>query len=173
MKIAVIVGTAALVLAGSWVAWANLAGSGGGRPLAAAGPQAIASEGKLPAAEQPGGFMHASPGLAFVINSNEASISLIDVGTRQEIRRIPVLREPHHMALTPDHRLLLVGDTAGNEMLFLNPTTGNVEKRMTISDPYQFGFSPDGKWLVVNGLLRNQIDIYDAATMQLASRVPV
>ena len=116
---------------------------------------------------------HASPGLAFVINSNEASISLIDVDTRQELRRIPVLREPHHMALTPDHHLLLVGDTAGNEMLFLNPTTGDVEKRMTISDPYQFGFSPDGKWLVVNGLLRNQIDIYDAATMQLAGRIHV
>ena len=174
MKIAAIVGTAAVVLAGSWVAWANMAGPGGGRQLAAAASlQAIAGGNELAAAELLRNPTNASSGLAFVINSNEASISLIDVGTRQELRRIPVLREPHHMALTPDHRLLLVGDTAGNEMLFLNPTTGDVEKRMTISDPYQFGFSPDGKWLVVNGLLRNQIDIYDAATMQLASRVPV
>lgn len=172
MKIAVIVVTAAVVLAGSWVAWANMAGSYDGRQLAA-GPPAIVSDTKHPVAEQPGSRTPPSPGLAFVINSNEASISLIDVGTRQEIRRIPVLREPHHMALTPDHRLLLVGDTAGNEMLFLNPATGDVEKRMTISDPYQFGFSPDGKWLIVNGLLRNQIDIYDAATMRLATRVPV
>ena len=173
MKIAVIVGTAAVVLAGSWVAWANMAGPGGARQLAASGPQAVAGGSELAAVESPRSSMHASPGLAFVINSNEASISLIDVDTRQELRRIPVLREPHHMALTPDHHLLLVGDTAGNEMLFLNPTTGDVEKRMTISDPYQFGFSPDGKWLVVNGLLRNQIDIYDAATMQLAGRIPV
>lgn len=112
-------------------------------------------------------------GLAFVINSNGASISLINVSTGQEVRKISVLREPHHMALTPDHRFLMVGDTGANEMLFLNPSTGIVEKRMPISDPYQFGFSPDGKSLVVNGLLRNQIDIYDAATMRLAVRVPV
>ena len=111
-------------------------------------------------------------GLAFVINSGEASISLVDVATLTELRRIPVLREPHHMALTPDHRFLIIGDTAANELLFLDPLTGEVTKRMSVSDPYQFGFSPDGKWLVVNGLLRNQIDIYDAATMRLTSRIP-
>ena len=49
-------------------------------------------------------------GLAFLINSNEASVSLFDVTTRTELRRIPVLREPHHMALTPDGKSLLIGD---------------------------------------------------------------
>lgn len=173
MKIAMLAGAAAVVLVGSWVAWANMPGSGGEQRLAA-GPMPAAAGGQSsPSARSPIVPTKASPRLAFVINSNDASISLIDVSSRQEVRRIPVLREPHHMALTPDHRLLLIGDTAGNEMLFLNPVTGDVEKRVTISDPYQFGFSPDGKWLVVNGLLRNQIDIYDAATMQLAARVPV
>src|SRR5438874_919923 len=42
-----------------------------------------------------------------------------------------------------------------------------------MSDPYQLQFSPDGKWLVVNGLARNQVDIYDAATMKLLNRVPL
>jgi hypothetical protein len=79
----------------------------------------------------------------------------------------------HHMALTPDHSFLVVGDTTANELLFLNPVTGGVEKRMPVTDSYQFGYSPDGKWLVVNGLLRNQVDIFDASTMQLANRVPV
>ena len=112
-------------------------------------------------------------GLAFVLNSADASISLIDVGQRREIRRIPVLREPHHMALTPDHRSLLVGDTAGNTVFFLDPSTGEVQRQLPISDPYQLQFSPDGKWLVVNGLARNQVDIYDAATMRLLKRVPL
>ena len=109
--------------------------------------------------------------LAFVINSSSASISLINVDTRVEIRRVPVLREPHHMALTPDRKFLLIGDTAGNEMLFFDPGTGDLVRRMAMSDPYQFGFSPDGKWLTVNALARNQIDIYDATTMVLAHRV--
>ncbi len=116
-------------------------------------------------------FAAARP-LAFVINSAEASVSLIDLETKQEIKRIPVLREPHHMALTPDGKSLLVGDTAGNAVFFLDPATGETQRRATISDPYQLQFSPDGKWMVVAGLARNQIDIYDAATLTLAHRIP-
>jgi YVTN family beta-propeller protein len=110
--------------------------------------------------------------LAFVINSNDASISVIDVDTRTEVKTIPLLREPHHMALTPDHRSLLVGDTAGNAIFFFDPRTGDLQKQMTVSDPYQLVFSPDGRYLTVAGLARAQIDIYDAATMQLLHRVP-
>jgi DNA-binding beta-propeller fold protein YncE len=109
--------------------------------------------------------------LAFVINSGAASISVLDVAQQKEIRRIPVIREPHHMALTPDHTALLVGDSFGNELLFLNPRTGDIERRLPIADPYQIEFSPDGRWLVVTGLARNQIDIYDAASFKLIKRV--
>lgn len=112
-------------------------------------------------------------GIAFVLNSAGASVSVIDMSTMKEVRRIPVLREPHHLALSPDGKSLLVGDTAGNEMLFLDPATGALQKRMTVADPYQLGFSPDGKLLTVNGLARNQVDVYDAATMKLLKRFPV
>lgn len=112
-------------------------------------------------------------GIAFVINAGSASISVIDMATRKEVRRIPTLREPHHLALSPDGGSLLVGDTAGNQMMFLDPGTGAVQKRMPVADPYQLGFSPDGKFLVVNGLARNQVDVYDAASMRLLKRFPV
>jgi YVTN family beta-propeller protein len=112
-------------------------------------------------------------GIAFVCNSGGASISVIDMGTLKEVRRIPVLREPHHVALSPDGRSLLVGDTAGNQMLFLDPNTGAVQQRLPITDPYQLGFSPNGRLLTVNGLARNQVDVYDAATMRLLKRFPV
>ncbi len=111
-------------------------------------------------------------GIAFVINSNDATVSEIDVTTLKEIRRIPLLREPHHMALTPDGKSLLIGDTVGNTLFAVDPQTGEVQRRYTVSDPYQLTFSPDGKWLTIAGLARNQIDIYDAATMQLAHRIP-
>ena len=110
--------------------------------------------------------------LAFVINSNEASVSLIDLDTKAEVSRLPVLREPHHMALTPDGASLLVGDTSGNAVFFLDPKTGALQRQATMSDPYQLQYSPDGKWLTVAGLARNQIDIYDAATLTLAHRIP-
>ena len=110
--------------------------------------------------------------LAFVINSSAASISVIDVDQHKEIRRIPVLREPHHMALSPDHSELLIGDSAGNELLFLDPRNGQLLRRLPISDPYQIEFSPNGKLLVITGLARNQIDLYDATSYKLIKRFP-
>src|SRR5271166_2041932 len=112
-------------------------------------------------------------GLAFVVNSAGASISVVDMTSESETRRIPVLREPHHVALSPDGRDLLVGDTVGNEMLFLDPATGAVKRRLPVADPYQLGFSPNGKVLTVTGLARNQVDVYDAATMTLLKRFPL
>ncbi len=115
----------------------------------------------------------ASPGLALIVNSAEASLSVIDMATQKELRRIPVLREPHHVALSPDGADLLVGDTAGNEMLFLDSHTFELKRRVPVADPYQLGFSPDGKLLIVNGLARNQVDVYEAATMRLVKRFPL
>lgn len=109
-------------------------------------------------------------GAVLVMNSAAASLSVIDMQSRQEVRRIPVLREPHHWALTPDRSTLIVGDSAGNELLFLDPVTFALRRRLTIADPYQLGFSPNGKYLVVNGLARAQIDVYDATTYKLVHR---
>ena len=111
-------------------------------------------------------------GLAIVLNSGDASLSLLDEASGAELRRVPVLREPHHVALSPDGKELLVGDAGGNEMLFLDPLSGEIRRRIPVADPYHLQFSPDGKWLVVTGLARNQVDVYDAATMRLAKRFP-
>jgi len=112
-------------------------------------------------------------GLVLVMNSGEASLSVVDMGSHREIRRIPVLREPHHWALTRDGRDLLVGDTGGNELLDLDPTSFALRRRVPVADPYQLGFSPDGRFLTVNGNGRNQVDIYDAATLKLIKRFPL
>jgi DNA-binding beta-propeller fold protein YncE len=115
----------------------------------------------------------AAAGLAFIVNSAGASISVVDMSTLKELRRIPVLREPHHVALSPDGKYLLIGDTGGNEMLFLDPANGEVKKRMPMADPYQIGFSPNGRFFTVTGLARNQVDVYDAAGMTLLKRFPI
>ncbi len=110
--------------------------------------------------------------IAFVLNSADASVSEIDIDTHKEIRRVPVLREPHHMALTPDGSSLVVGDTAGNALFFFDPDTGALQRQITVSDPYQIFFSPDGRYFTVAGLARNQVDIYDGRSFSLLHRVP-
>ncbi len=112
-------------------------------------------------------------GAVLVMNSAAASLSVVDLATHKELRRIPVLREPHHWALTPDGHELLVGDTGGNELLDLDSATFALLRRIPVADPYQLGFSPDGRFLTVNGIARNQVDIYDAGTLKLVKRFPL
>jgi len=109
--------------------------------------------------------------LVYVLNSGDASITLLDAATRQEMRRIGVLREPHHTVLTPDGRQLVIADSGGNELLFVDPASGEVLRRERISNPYHLEFSPDGKLLVIASLRRNQVDIYDAASLTLLQRL--
>jgi len=112
-------------------------------------------------------------GAVLVMNSAGASLSVVDLDTLRELRRIPVLREPHHYALTPDGKTVLVGDAGANEVLELDAATFALRRRIPVADPYQLGFSPDGRFLVVNGLARNQTDVYDGSTLRLLHRFPL
>ncbi len=121
-------------------------------PFALAALFSFAPPGLLPAARAD---------LVYVLNSADASITLLDAASRQEVRRIPVLREVHHLLLTPDGTSLLVGDSGGNELLYLDPNTAEIQRRERFSNPYHMDFTPDGKVLVVTSLRRDQVDIYD------------
>ncbi len=134
---------------------------------------ALAGAGAAPLLARAAPVLAAAPAVAYVLNSGAASISVIDMASRTELRRIPVLREPHHIIATPDGKELLVGDSAGNELFVLDPKTGEVKRRVPVADPYQLGFSPNAKYLVVNGLARAQVDIHEAGTYRFVKRFPL
>jgi YVTN family beta-propeller protein len=62
--------------------------------------------------------------------------------------------------------------SGGNELAFIDRTTGAINHRVEASDPYQIGFSPDAKWFVSASLRLDRIDIYDAATFRVVHRLP-
>src|SRR5918994_1276324 len=97
------------------------------------------------------------------LNSEEASYSILSRSTRTELARLPVGRERHHLIPTPDGKEVLIGSTATNELLALDSKTG--ERRRVVSniiDPYQLGFSGDGKWFVTVAYRLDHVDIFDA-----------
>ena len=103
----------------------------------------------------------AAASVVVVLNSGEASVSLIDPATRKELKRFEVGKEPHHLMRTPDGHSLIVGNAVSNDLHFLDPTTGVVQRRMrNIPDPYQLGYSPDRKWFVTAALRLDRIDVY-------------
>lgn len=120
----------------------------------------------------PGVAAQANP--IFVLNSLDASVSVVDPATWQEIRRIPTGKEPHHLYLTPDEKSLIIANALSDSLLFVDPKTAAVQRTVRgILDPYQLRFSPDMKWFVTAGNRLNHVDIYrwDGVEMTLAKRI--
>jgi YVTN family beta-propeller protein len=108
-----------------------------------------------------------------VLNSEEASYSVVSRGLRAELGRLPLGREPHHLIATPDGTEVLVASTVTNELVALDIKTGERRRVVrNIIDPYQLGFSPDAKWFVTAAYRLDHVDIYRYdGNFKLASRV--
>ena len=116
----------------------------------------------------------AEPKLAVILNSGDASVSLIDMPTRKVVKTLAVGKEPHHLMMTPDEKTLLIANAVGNDVVLMNPTTGELTGRIpNIIDPYQIGYSPNHKWFVANGNRLDRVDIYaaDGANLKLTKTV--
>ena len=111
-----------------------------------------------------------------VLNSRDATVSLLDQDTYQELSTFPIGKEPHHLMATPDNKSLIVANAVGDELVFLDPKTGQVQRRIKdVADPYQIGFSPDQKWFVSNSLRLDRVDFYkyDGKDLTLVNRTPL
>ena len=154
---------AACVIAGVPFAAAAQSGQGGAKVSPSAGGAA------------PG--QAAGPTPILVLNSLDASVSVIDPVNWKEVKRLATGKEPHHLMATPDGQSLIVANAAGNDLVFLNPVTGEIQRRVkNIPDPYQIGYSPDKKWFVAAGNRLHRIDIYAASNngqdLKLVKAVP-
>lgn len=110
----------------------------------------------------------------FVLNSLDASVSVINPVDWTEKQRIATGKEPHHIYMTPDEKSVIVANSAGDSLTFLNPRTAEVQRVVYgIIDPYQLQFSRDMKWFVTAGNRLNHVDIYrwDGKDLKLAKRI--
>ena len=115
-----------------------------------------------------------APSPILVLNSLDASVSVIDPSRWSETQRIGTGKEPHHLYLTPDERSVIVANSASDSLTFMNPRTAEVQRVVTgIIDPYHLRFSPDMKWFVTAGNRLNHVDIYswDGKDVKLAKRI--
>lgn len=48
-----------------------------------------------------------------VLNSGDASVSLIDEVSQKVVDTVPVGKEPHHLMATPDNQSLIVANSVG------------------------------------------------------------
>ncbi|HBO82457.1 beta-propeller fold lactonase family protein [Cupriavidus metallidurans] len=111
-----------------------------------------------------------------ILNSGDASVTLIDKDTQKVLETFPIGKEPHHLIATPDDKSLIVANAVGNDLVFLDPVTGKVQQRVpNIDDPYQIGFSPDQKWFIATGNRLDRVDVYrwDGRQLKIAKQFPL
>ena len=118
----------------------------------------------------------AQANVVVVLNSRDATVKLLDQATYTETATFSVGKEPHHLMATPDNKSLIVASSVGNELIFLDPKTGQIQRKVKdVLDPYQIGFSPDQKWFVATSLRLDRVDIYkfDGSNLTLSKRLPM
>ncbi len=111
----------------------------------------------------------------FVLNSLDASVSVIDPVSWTELKRLPTGKEPHHLYMTPDKKSVIVANALGDSLTFIDPKTAEVQRTVRgVMDPYHLRFSPDMKWFVTAANRLNHVDVYrwDGSNIQLAKRIP-
>lgn len=114
----------------------------------------------------------ASASTAVVLNSDDDTLSVVSSDGYHEVSRTHIGRGPHHLIVSPDGRTLILAMSGSNELVLVDRSTGVETKRIEASDPYQIGFSPDGKWFVAASIRLDHIDLYDATTFHLVNRLP-
>ncbi len=114
------------------------------------------------------------PSPIFVLNSLDASVSVINPADWTEKLRIPTGKEPHHIYMTPDEKSVIVANSAGDSLTFIHPRTAEVQRVVYgIIDPYHLQFSRDMKWFVTAANRLNHVDVYhwDGKDLKLAKRI--
>jgi YVTN family beta-propeller protein len=114
----------------------------------------------------------------YVPNRGSNDVSVIDPATMQVVDTFDVGINPQHVVPSWDLQTLWVTNNAEGRtdgtLTPVDPKTG--QRRgpdVTVDDPYNMYFAPDGKSAVVVAEARKRLDFLDPQTMQLQSSVDV
>jgi YVTN family beta-propeller protein len=130
----------------------------------------------LYAADRPGALsaqVRKFPSRIYVPNSLSDTVSVADPTTGKVLQTIKVGREPQHVVPSWDMKTLWVNNDLGNSLTPIDPATGQAGKPVSVHDPYNLYFTPDGRHAVVMASLDHQLVFRDPHTMAVDKMVPV
>ncbi|WP_175817882.1 YncE family protein [Burkholderia diffusa] len=126
---------------------------------------------------------HTSPATAgalsriYVPNLRSNDVYVIDPATYKVVDKFDVGYSPQHVVPSWDlQRLWVVNNAEGRpdgSLTPIDPKTGKPGKALTVDDPYNMYFTPDGKEAIVVAEARARLDFRDPATMALKSSLVV
>jgi YVTN family beta-propeller protein len=125
---------------------------------------AATREGLAPAVQ---GF----PELVYVPNGASHTVTVVDPRTQTVVDTFPAGKVPQHVVPSYDLTTLWVNSSGSNTLTKMDPATGKVVETISVDDPYNLYFTPDGKDAVVMAERLRRIDFRDPVTMELRASV--
>ena len=113
------------------------------------------------------------PHYVYVPNGASDTVSVIDQRSGRTVRTFGVGAQPEHVVPSYDLKTLWVTSDVGNSLTAVNPRTGRPVRRVSVLDPYNLYFTPDGKSAVVVAERLQRLDFRDPHTMRLQKSVPM
>jgi DNA-binding beta-propeller fold protein YncE len=112
--------------------------------------------------------------LVYVPNSGSNTVDEIDPTTFRIVRQFAVGALPQHIVPSYNLKTLWVTDDEGNSLTPINPRNGVPGRPISVPDPYNMYFTPDGQYAIVMAESLREMDFRDAQTMALhhVLRVP-
>ncbi len=119
-------------------------------------------------------------GTLVVANKSGDSVSFIDLDSGREVARVPVGRAPHELAVSPDGRMILVGEYGpeeehGRTVAILDLPSATVAGRIDVGEksrPHSVVFLPGGKRAVVTLQDSDTLAILDLASRTVVRSLP-
>ncbi|HEY5172750.1 MAG TPA: hypothetical protein VIK54_13565, partial [Acidimicrobiia bacterium] len=111
--------------------------------------------------------------LVYVPNSLSDTVDVIDPTTAQVVEHFAVGGLPQHVVPAWDLKTLYVTNDRGNSLTPIDPRNGRPGPPITVEDPYNMYFTPDGKYAIVVAERLQRLDFRDPHTFRLVKSVPV
>ena len=113
------------------------------------------------------------PSYVYVPNSGSNTVDIIDPKTFAIVSHFKVGRQPQHVTPSYDLKTLWVLNDLGDSLTRIDPATGLKGETVSVEDPYNMYYTPDGKYAIVVAERKHRLDFRDPHTMKLEQSLSV
>lgn len=109
----------------------------------------------------------------YVPNGRDGTVTVIDPLTYQVTETFRTGKNPQHVVPSYDLQTLWVLNDRGNSVTPIDPTTAKPGNNVSVDDPYNLYFTPNGQFAIVVCEARKQLQFRDPKTMTLRETLSI
>ncbi|MFZ0089340.1 MAG: YncE family protein [Solirubrobacteraceae bacterium] len=111
--------------------------------------------------------LRGDPAVVYVPNSLSNTVDVISQRTMKVVAEFPTGELPQHVTPAWNVRTLYVDNDLGNSLTPIDPRTGRPGRPISVEDPYNLYFTPDGRFGIVVAERLQRLDFRNPNTMAL------